>query len=169
MSDTDATTEDTSTDTSVEDTATDQSAQTETDDVDYKAKYEETLAHSRKHETRAKENAAAAKELADIKKSRMSDDEKRAAIEKAAVERAEVAERRAALAEAAITHGLSKDDLELLDGVPADKIEDRAKKLAERLKKAAPPDSSGREAGGDRGKKKATTLDGAVASFYSTQ
>lgn len=166
MSDTDATTEETSTDTSVDDT-TDQSAQTETDDVDYKAKYEETLAHSRKHETRAKENAAAAKELAEIKKSRMSDDEKRAASEKAIAERAEAAERKAALLQAAFDHSLTKDDLELLDGVPADKIDERAKKLAERLKKAAPPDASGREAGGARGPKKATSLDSAVAAHYA--
>ena len=91
----------------------------------------------------------------------------RAQCLQAALDRAEAAERRAALAEAAITHGLTKDDLELLDGVPADKIEERAKKLAERLKKAAPPDASGREAGGDRGKKKATSLDSAVAGYYA--
>lgn len=142
-------------------------AQDDPKETDWKAKYEETLAHSRKHETNSKKNAAAAKELEEIKKSRMSDDEKRAAAEKAAIERAEAAERRAALAEAAITHGLDKDDLELLDGVPADQIEARAKKLAERLKKAAPPDASGREAGGDRGKKKATSLDSAVAGYYA--
>ena len=130
------------------------------DEIDWKAM-------ARKHEDRAKENAAAAKELAELKKSQMSDQQKIEASAKEASERAEKAERRAALAEAAITHGLDKGDLELLDGVPADQIEARAKKLAERLKKAAPPDASGREAGGDRGKKKATSLDSAVAGYYA--
>lgn len=163
----DSTTETTETDTSTVDTATEdtESAQTEAkeeskDTTDWKAM-------ARKHEARAKENAAAAKELAALKKSQMSEQEKVQAAAQEATERAEAAERRAALAEAAITHGLTKDDLELLDGVPADQIEDRAKKLAARLKKAAPAASSGNEVGGKSGKKTASSLESAVAGYYA--
>lgn len=130
------------------------------DEIDWKAM-------ARKHEDRAKENAAAAKELAELKKSQMSEQQKAEAAAKETATRAEAAERKAALLQAAFDHGLTKDDLELLDGVPADDIDARAKKLAARLKKAAPPDSSGREAGGDRGKKKPTSLEGAVAAHYA--
>ena len=124
-------------------------------------------AMARKHENEAKANRAAAKELAALKKSQMNDQQKAEAAAKETAERAEAAERKAALLQAAFDHSLTKDDLELLDGVPADKIDERAKKLAERLKKAAPPDASGREAGGARGPKKATSLDSAVAAHYA--
>lgn len=48
----------------------------ETQDVDWKAKYEETLAHSRKWEERAKANKAAADELEQLKESQMSEQQK---------------------------------------------------------------------------------------------
>ena len=115
--------------------------------VDYEAKYRETLAHSRKHEERAKQNAAAAKELADLKRSSMGDDEKRAAELKDAHDRATAAEQRAVKAEARAL-GLTDADLELLDGVPADKYLERAQALAARLKAATPPQSSGPKVGG---------------------
>lgn len=151
---TDATTVDTTTD-------ADESAQTEAkEEIDWKAM-------ARKHEAQAKKNAKAAERLEKLEREQMSAQEKVQADAQAANERAEAAERRAALAESAITHGLTKDDLELLDGVPADQIEARAKKLADRLKKAAPPDSSGSEVGGKRGKKTATSLEGAVAGYYA--
>ncbi len=54
------------------------------------------------------------------------------------------AERDAALAEAArykaaVDNGLSADDMALLDGIPADQVPERAKKLAARLAPAKPP------------------------------
>ena len=115
--------------------------------VDYEAKYRETLAHSRKHEQRAKEGAAAIKELADLKKASMTDDDKRATELQEAVDRAAAAEQRAVKAEAKAL-GLTDDDLALLDGVPADQYLDRAQALAGRLKAAATPASSGPEVGG---------------------
>lgn len=39
----------------------------------------------------------------------------------------------AALYKAAVTYGLTEDDLELLEGVPADQVDSRAKRLSERL------------------------------------
>lgn len=142
-------------------TEVDESAQTDTkDEIDWKAM-------ARKHEAQAKKNAKAAERLEKLERDKM-DAEELAAKERDDA-RAEAAEAKAEAARerAARKYGLTDDDLGFLEGVPADKFDAKAKALAERLKKAAPPDSSGREAGGDRGKKKATTLDGAVASFYS--
>ena len=48
-------------------------------DIDYKAKYEEAIAHSREWEKRAKANKTAADELEQLKQSQMSDAEKAAA------------------------------------------------------------------------------------------
>ncbi|OXN01223.1 hypothetical protein [Bifidobacterium vansinderenii] len=48
-------------------------------EVDWKAQYEETLAHSREWEKRAKANKSAADELERLKQSQMSDAEKAAA------------------------------------------------------------------------------------------
>ena len=48
-------------------------------DIDYKAKYEEAIAHSREGEKRAKANKTAADELEQLKQSQMSDAEKAAA------------------------------------------------------------------------------------------
>ncbi|CAM3536443.1 hypothetical protein TSOC111612_01390 [Tsukamurella ocularis] len=136
------------------------------DKVDWKAKYEETLAHARKHEQRAKDNKTAADELAQIKAAQMSEQEKAEAATKAANERAEAAERRAAIRDAVIDHGLTKDDIELLEDVPADKIADRAKKLAARTK-AAGAGASGAEHNGTQRDLKPTSLRGALAAHYS--
>ncbi|KXP12186.1 hypothetical protein AXK57_19750 [Tsukamurella pulmonis] len=130
-------------------------------------------AASRKHEDAAKKareeakaNAAAAKELADLKAAKMSEQEKAEAATKAANERAEAAERRAAIREAIIDHGLTKDDIEFLEDVPADKIADRAKKLAAR-NKAAGAGASGAEHNGTQRDLKPTSLRGALAAHYS--
>jgi hypothetical protein len=68
-------------------------------------------------------------------------------------QRADKAEADAARYRAAMEHGLSAEDLDLLDGVPADKIEERAKLLAERLahveSKPKPAPSSRRQGGGN--------------------
>ncbi|MGZ9829954.1 hypothetical protein ACXYTP_23860 [Tsukamurella ocularis] len=143
----------------------DQQKATDTE-VDWKAKYEETLAHARKHEQRAKDNKTAADELALIKAAQMSEQEKAEAATKAANERAEAAERRAAIRDAVIDHGLTKDDIELLEDVPADKIADRAKKLAARTK-AAGAGASGAEHNGTQRDLKPTSLGGALAAHYS--
>lgn len=105
-------------------------------------------AEARKHEARAKANAAAAKELADLKAAQMSDEEKRAAeLKTAAVER-DQARAEAARERAARKHKLSDDDLELLDGVPAEQFDARAAALAKRIQAAAVPQQSGGEVGG---------------------
>ncbi|QIP39759.1 hypothetical protein G9444_2515 [Rhodococcus erythropolis] len=140
----------------------------ESQDKDWKAEYEKTLAHARKHETRAKENAAAAKELADLKKSQMTE------VEKANTERDELAQRladaeaRSVRSDAARKYSLTDEDLELLDGVPADKFDARAKALSERIKAAAPAGKSGLPAGGEKEKRTPTTLASSIAAHYGT-
>lgn len=123
-----------------------------------------------------KARAAAEKRLATLEEAQKKadraklDDTAKAQAEAAdAVERAEKAERRAALAEAIVKHGLSKEDIELLDGVPADQIDTRAKKLAARLKASGKPGTSGGEATGSRGAQKPTSLGGAISAHYATQ
>lgn len=136
------------------------------DEVDWKAKYEETLAHARKHEQRAKDNKTAADELAQIKAAQMTEAEKAEAALKAANETAAAESRKAALLQAVIDHGLTKDDVELLQDVPAEKVDGLAKKLAARTK-AAGAGASGAEHNGTQHDLKPTSLRGALAAHYS--
>lgn len=101
-------------------------------------------AMARKHEQRAKDNAEAAKELAKLKKSQMSE------AEKLQTERDEAkAEAEATKAENARLKvekkfkNLTDDDFAILDGVPADQYEARAKALSDRIAKAAPDAPAG--------------------------
>lgn len=84
--------------------------------------------------------AAVKSELTDTRsKLKAFEDANKSEIEKAAEqaaaekERADKAEATAARLAAAVKYSLTQDDLELLDGVPADKVDERAKKLSERL------------------------------------
>jgi hypothetical protein len=99
---------------------------------------------------RLKPQAARAKELEDAQK---TEQQRLAEARDAEKQRADTAEAQAARLEAAIRHGLSEEDLDLLDGVPADKVEQRARRLAERLAQniadpQPPPPSSRRQGGG---------------------
>ena len=67
------------------------------EDIDWKAKFEEQRAHSRKWEQRAKDNSKAAEELQQFKDSQLSEAEKAA---KAAKLKAEMAAKKKAEAEA---------------------------------------------------------------------
>lgn len=70
------------------------------------------------------------KTFEDANKSEVDKATEQAATEK---DRADKAEARAARLAAAVKYSLTEDDLELLDGVSADKVDERARKLAERL------------------------------------
>lgn len=85
--------------------------------TDWKAKYEETIAESRKWEARAKENKTAAEKLAELEQSQMSEQEKAEARVKAAEQRAAELEAQNARAGVALEYGLSAGDVTLLDGV----------------------------------------------------
>lgn len=74
--------------------------------------------------------AAKAKELEDAQK---TEQQKLAEQLDAAKAEGGTAKAEAARLRAAIKYGLTEDDLELLEGVPAEQVEDRAKRLAERF------------------------------------
>lgn len=126
---------------------------------DLRADRDKWKALSRKNEDRAKANSTAAQEWAKHR------DSLKTVEERADEQRTELSkERDSALSElavlrAVVKHGLSEDDVELLEGLPADVVEQRAEKLANRIpktRKPAPDPSLGREtdpsggsAGGD--------------------
>lgn len=99
-------------------------------------------AHARTWEDRAKENSKAAKELADLKKASMSEDEKRSAEIQEIRDALAKAVDRAALVEATnqrlsiVTEfGLSPDDAKVLEDISST---DAMRAVAERLSNAAP-------------------------------
>lgn len=110
-----------------------QPAEQSADVVDWKAKYEETLKHSRTHEDRAKQLAGAAKELEELKASQMSDAEKAAKRLEDAERAASEATARADRRDVALKHGLSADDAAMLDSLTDP---DAMERLAARLAKS---------------------------------
>lgn len=101
----------------------------------------------RKEKDELKPLAQRAKELEDSQK---SEQQKLQEALEAATAEGSAAKTQAAKLTAALDHGLSKEDLDLLDGVPADQIAERAEKLAARLKTSGAPPAS-RNQGGDGG------------------
>lgn len=153
MSDTGTQTGDTpATGTSTDATSTDTSTETkdegsETEDPTNTVEYWKK--HSRENEKKAKANAAAAKKLAELEEASKSEEDKRAeAARKIEGERDE-ARREAAIARAALKYGLSEEDLDLISGGDPEEIEDRAKRLSERISAPAngrkPDPTLGRE------------------------
>ena len=121
---------------------------------DWQAEAEKWKAFARKHEDAAKANADKAKRFDEFEESQKSELQK--AADAAARAKAEADATRAELArmQAAVKHGLSEDDLDLLGthGTP-EEIEARAERLATRLKAAEAnkpkPDFGGGDKGGD--------------------
>lgn len=113
----------------------------ENKDIDWKAM-------SRKHEAEAKKNRDAAAELEKIRASKRTAEEKAQKERDDAKAEAEAARAEAARERAARKYGLSDEDLDFLEGTPADKFDAKAKALSERIKTAAPAGRSGRPASG---------------------
>lgn len=107
---------------------------------DWKAEYEKVLAQSRKWEQRSKDNAAAAKELDEMRKQSMSDAE-RAESEKARADKAEAKlaeyererERAAIVAEVAAAKGVDAEWLGRMVGDDRKAIEANADYIASKL------------------------------------
>lgn len=117
-------------------------------------------AESRKHEREAKANRSAAAELAKLKQSQMSEAEKIQAERDQAAKDAAEARAELAVERAARKHGITEDkDLDLLAGLPADKVDAFAKRLSE-ANKPAPAGRSGNPVGGA---KQATPLEQQIA------
>lgn len=125
---------------------------------DWKALYDaevaahtETKGHSRKHEDREKANKDTLAKVLDALGVDADGKATPEALAQEAVEqaqssvkdandRAEAAERKSATLQAIVDNpGLDKDDLELLEAVPVDKVAEVAKKLAERIGGDTPP------------------------------
>jgi hypothetical protein len=113
----------------------------ENKDIDWKAM-------SRKHEAEAKKNRDAAAELEKIRAKNRTAEEKAAKEAADAKADAEAARAEAARERAARKYGLSDEDLDFLEGTPADKFDAKAKALSERIKTVAPAGRSGRPASG---------------------
>lgn len=160
MSDTTAST--TGTDSTATDTATTADTATQTDtstadkaaEKDWQAEAEKWKAMSRKHEDAAKANADKAKRFEEFEESQKTEQQKLA--DAAAKAQADAAASAAELArvKAAVKHGLSEEDLELLGshGTP-EEIDARAERLAARIKGAEAnkprPDFGAGDRGGD--------------------
>lgn len=159
-------------DTATDETAPDVTPETATDTTDATSTTDDPDAGAKKALVAEREaRKAVEKELAGIKKAqekaaeearlaKLSDDEKRDEIAKAAAERAEAAEKALAVERAARKHGLTDDkDLELLEGLPADKVDAIAKRIAAQK---APAGRSGNPVDGGTPKRTPTNLTDAV-------
>ena len=116
-----------------------------TSQEDFDARIQARIARERaKVPTDYDELKAAAAELAQIREANRTEEEKRDEAFKTTAKERDEARRDAALARAALKHGLSEDDLELISEGPAEGIEARAEKLAARLgeKQSSGPSSS---------------------------
>lgn len=107
-------------------------------DADMKAELEKWKALARKNESRAKANAEAAQRLSEIEESQKSETQKLAEAKEAAEKEAAEAKAMLARTKAAVDHGLSAEDMELLQFVPADKVDEYAQKLAARRTQSIP-------------------------------
>lgn len=113
---------------------------------------EKWKALARKNEQRAKENAEKAKRLDELEEASKSEQQKLS--EAAELARREAAETAAELAKlrAAVKHGLTDDDLDLLGTGTPEEIEARAERLAARLRgnpRPATPSADGQGNQGD--------------------
>ena len=95
-------------------------------------------AMARKHEDRAKQNAAAAQEWAKHQEAAKSTAEDADQATQELTQQRDTALAELAVLRAAVKHNLSEDDLELLEGLPADVVEQRAEKLAARVHPRSP-------------------------------
>lgn len=110
---------------------------------DAEAEAEKWKALSRKHETRASENAAAADELKKLKESSLSDQQRRESADKAVADKlaelekkAEEADARALRAEVASTKGLTPAQAKRLAGSTREELEADADDILESFKPA---------------------------------
>lgn len=158
MSDTTTTTDSTSENVTTT-AATDQTAASTADtatEKDWHAEAEKWKAFARKHEDTAKANADKAKRFDEFEESQKTEQQKLADAATAAKAETDATKAELARVKAAVKHGLTEDDLDLLGthGTP-EEIDARAERLATRLKgveaSKPKPDFGGGERGADVG------------------
>lgn len=150
--------ETTATDSTATDAATTTTDQTATSDAakvdekDWQAEADKWKAFARKHEDAAKANADKAKRFDEFEESQKTEQQKLADDrDKAKAERDATAAELARV-KAAVKHGLTEDDLDLLGTHgTAEEIDARAEKLAARIKAADAAKPKPDFGGGDRG------------------
>lgn len=126
---------------------------TETEDTDYKAEAEKWKNLSRKNEDTAKANAESARLYQEYLDSKKTDDERASEAQTKLQRERDDAQAELAKARAALKHGLTDEDLELLGSGTAEEIETRAAKLALRLKAARPDATKDPHLGREKGVK----------------
>lgn len=134
-------------------------------DVDYKAKFEETLRESRKWESRAKENVEKAKQLDELQESQKTEQEKLnerlTAAEKAANEKAAELLRY----QVGVKHGFNEQQLKLLSGASEDELEEKAAAILS-LSQGKPSTPKPDPSVGPKATLRPTTIKGAIDAFY---
>jgi hypothetical protein len=152
-----------------------QSAQTPPADppaepVDYKAKYEEAIGHSRQWEQRAKDNKAKADKFD------AAEQEKLSVIEKANLRIADAEKASAAVAaellqlKAANENGITKDERALLTGTTDEELKAQVAAILKlRAPSAASPADAGITAGGKTPAAKPTSMEAAFTAHYAAK
>lgn len=177
MSDTTNTeqTDSTATDaTAAEPTQTETSTADTAAEKDWKAEAEKWKQFARKHEDAAKANAEKAKRFDEFEESQKTEQQKLADAAQKARDEAAATAAELARVKAAVKHGLTEEDLELLGahGTP-EEIDARAERLAQRLKDAEAnkprPDFGGGDRGEDVGAKAAQLTQADVDRLFASK
>lgn len=126
---------------------------------DLQAEVDKWKAMARKHEGQAKQNAAAAKRLAELEDASKSDVERATAAATAAEKRAEAAELKASRYEVALDKGVPAKLMKFLTGSSVEEIEASADELLEAV--GAKPGDAG--SNGSTGKPKEKLVAGAAS------
>ncbi|MFB9776330.1 hypothetical protein [Brevibacterium otitidis] len=116
--------------------------QTGDEQPDLASEVEKWKAMARKHEAQSKANADKAKQFDKWQESQKTEQQKADDALAALQKERDSAITQAALAKAALDHGLSADDFELIGGGSPDEINAKAEKLAARLKASRVPSTS---------------------------
>jgi hypothetical protein len=122
-------------------------------------------AEARKWEQRAKENKTAADRLAEIEEANKTEEQKRADRERALQEQINSHASENARLKAAIKFKLDEADLTALEGVPADKVEAIAERLASRSTPKPPALPGGLKSGTGAGLDQLTGKEKAAAAL----
>jgi hypothetical protein len=135
-------------------------------DKDWQAEAEKWKTFARKHEDTAKANADKAKRFDEFEESQKTEQQKLTDAATAAKAEADATKAELARVKAAVKHGLTEDDLDLLGshGTP-EEIDARAERLAARLKAAGDNKPKPDFGGGNRGTDvtASDSLDGQIA------
>lgn len=137
-------------------------------EIDYKAKYEETLKHSRDWEAKSKANFEKAKQFDDLEESKKSDVQKATDRALKAEEDAQKSAAELLQLRAANTHGITASERVLLTATTEEALKEQAAAIvAHRAPAAASAKGAGLTAGGKTPAKAHNTLESAISAHYT--